>query len=1196
MTCKIFQCNIQSVEKNKAELARVLNKEEYTIGIISECWTKEEFENRKYKISQYNNYYCSRFDGYGGAMITVHNSVQSRTIEVDTTDNIQCVGRYVSKFDLAVLSVYVSPNTLANEFKTFLLGMIKRVEGFKKVLIGGDMNSHHRLWDQFHSDARGAVLFDVINEEDLILMNTGEPTFVPAELNKKPSTIDLVMVSPGLYQDTSLEILQYGIGSRHLVLHIVISNVSPTTQKFFVNRKKVKEELEKLDGAQVDGLATLQQVTKRIMKKAKQKNRFEPKYWWSAEVEEAWKNKNEARAKFNRSGTLEDLMEMKRLEGLFKRSRNEAMREKFREYVEEIEPSTSSTELWMKINNLTGKRRKRNQVTIVHEDEEAANKFLDANFPFGDHYDGRICAAVNYDILNVELWNSILSKKRKSTAPGPDGISYELLKSLKPEIRDNIIQDLNRMWKAGHVDTDMKKIKVIAIPKPGKNPEEIGNLRPISMLNCSLKIVNAAVLGQLNRFVHENAILPVTSFGFRKHSSTTTCLNYVINTINATKREGKIAGAVFIDLSSAYNTVRTDTLETILCQYGSPVELTSWICNFLRERTVQIQVGDKLVERSICDGLPQGDVLSPLLFNIYTAQLHDIQIDGVVLVQFADDFMAVVAGNSREQVQFRTQRFLDVFKVKSEKLNLKINENKTKVMLFQRNQKTLDLKIGDMALETVNTHKYLGLIVDRSLTFGAHIREVKRSANDRVNMLKVISATKSGGHPQTLSLLYNAIVRSYMDYGASVYANSSKSNLEKLTVTNNACLRKITGCSKTTPINTLCAIASQPPLEYRRKLTTAKEIVRHAQYQSPIWTQLQVLNQNNIVDAEKLTFQEAIFQKYKHIFNNIACSVHVPNNSPLVRVETELDDRPWHKKITATKTLKQLALGRIHGQYKNCRKIYTDASKDNDHCGVGIYDESNNFKLSLRLENTVCTMSAELEAILIALKYLERNQIEGAVILTDSKSGCEVIRSQLLEVERDEPIQIIIEKATSQHTCIQWIPGHVGLAGNEIADNLAKAGLHSDEIVSNRILPHDAVNLIKNDITDEVQQWYVNYTQEQGKGRKFFKIQTGINPKSWFHNLPLSNTETRTLNRLLAGHDFSPFWLSKMKIQDEMYCDFCDCLNTSEHIIFECIKHLIPRDSHNLDKFYSIQQAFEDKNIETLKNVCKFLKTIKLSI
>lgn len=110
-----------------------------------------------------------------------------------------------------------------------------------------------------------------------------------------------------------------------------------------------------------------------------------------------------------------------------------------------------------------------------------------------------------------------------------------------------------------------------------------------------------------------------------------------------------------------------------------------------------------------------------------------------------------------------------------------------------------------------------------------------------------------------------------------MYANASKTNLQALTITNNAGLRKVTGCTKTTPINTLCAIASQPPLEYRRELVAAKEITRHAQFGSPVWNQLENMRLNDIQD-KTMTYLETIFLKYKDIFEQISMTVTVKEN------------------------------------------------------------------------------------------------------------------------------------------------------------------------------------------------------------------------------------------------------------------------------------------------------------------------------
>nr|XP_029732488.1 uncharacterized protein LOC115268543 [Aedes albopictus] len=416
-------------------------------------------------------------------------------------------------------------------------------------------------------------------------------------------------------------------------------------------------------------------------------------------------------------------------------------------------------------------------------------------------------------------------------------------------------------------------------------------------------------------------------------------------------------------------------------------------------------------------------------------------------------------------VNQRAQNFIDKLSTKAKELNLKINPDKTKAMLFQMSNKKLEIKINEMEIETVNVHRYLGLNFDRGFKFGAHVRETKRNAMDRMNMLKVISSNRTGGHPQTMGLIYNAIIRGYLDYGSSIYANASKTNLQALTVANNAGLRKVTGCTKTTPINTLCAIASQPPLEYRRELVAAKEIIRHVQFDSPVWDQLEKMELDDTQDKPP-TYLESVFIKYKDVFQQVSRTVRV-KDKVMIEVETEVDN--WRKKTTSDRVLKQATLGLLASKYEKCTKIFTDASKIEDRCGIGVYDQTNNFMLKLKLQNTVCIMSAELEAIYVALQYLEKRQIYNAVILTDSKSGCELIRSQMDNNEQDEVIFSIIRKAAGMMTRIQWIPGHVNVQGNETADRLAKLGLDQTEAVVNKMFPHDAISRCKDAIMDEVQ-------------------------------------------------------------------------------------------------------------------------------
>ncbi|XP_055540165.1 uncharacterized protein LOC129726926 isoform X1 [Wyeomyia smithii] len=530
---------------------------------------------------------------------------------------------------------------------------------------------------------------------------------------------------------------------------------------------------------------------------------------------------------------------------------------------------------------------------------------------------------------------------------------------------------------------------------------------------------------------------------------------------------------------------------------------------------------------------------------------------------------------------------------KATDLNLKINPSKSKAMLMKMNKKTLKLTLDGKPLETVNTHKYLGIHFDRGLRFGAHIREMKRSIMERMNMIKVIAGNRHGGHPLTLGLIYHGIVRGYLDYGASIYNNASKSNLEALMVANNACLRKVTGCSKTTPINTLHAIASQKPLNYRRELITGKELIKHAQYNTPVYKQMRQIDETTAESSEQ-TNLEKTYWCYKSLVDNMSQTTTVQTKS-IITINTDLGSL-WSKANTSARVLKQLTLNLINGKFKDHRQIFTDASRMDDTCGIGIYDEKSNTRISLRLENPVCSMSAEIEAIYVALQHIERNHINNAVILTDSKAECEFILNQITSMERDEVIHEIITKAARTNTCIQWIPGHVNIMGNELADKLARNGLRKVKLSKNKIFPHDAINIIENITTIKIQNWYVSYTQELGKGRKFFNIQTGINKKSWYHNLSLSNTETRTLNRLTSGHDYSPYWLSIMKASENRFCTICDKPNTSEHIILQCTKHNSLRKQLNLDNYKTIQEVFTNKNMDHLRNMMKLLKEINIQV
>jgi hypothetical protein len=128
------------------------------------------------------------------------------------------------------------------------------------------------------------------------------------------------------------------------------------------------------------------------------------------------------------------------------------------------------------------------------------------------------------------------------------------------------------------------------------------------------------------------------SMGFKKGEAAITCVNFILNQTSQNMREGKTTIIGFLDLSAAFDNVNITKLFQI--QQGMKIEdeICVWHHNCLVGRTLMLQINTFEVTEKVYRGLPQGCVLSPTNFILYTTRFHEINSEDVMIIQYADDF------------------------------------------------------------------------------------------------------------------------------------------------------------------------------------------------------------------------------------------------------------------------------------------------------------------------------------------------------------------------------------------------------------------------------------------------------------------------------------------------------------------------------------------------------------------------------
>ena len=214
-------------------------------------------------------------------------------------------------------------------------------------------------------------------------------------------------------------------------------------------------------------------------------------------------------------------------------------------------------------------------------------------------------------------YNKGVAALKNNEATGRDDILVEQLKHLGPKAHKWLLTILNICFMDNKIPTVWRQSKIIAILKPGKDSSIPKNYRPISLLCHTYKLYERMVLNRIAPAIEQHLIKEQA--GFRSGKSCTSQLLNLTQHIEDGYEEGMITGIVFVDLSATYGTVNHRLLIQKLYNTTLDSQLCRFIQNLLSDRRFYVELNNERSRWRIQkNGIPQGNVLSPTLYNIYT--------------------------------------------------------------------------------------------------------------------------------------------------------------------------------------------------------------------------------------------------------------------------------------------------------------------------------------------------------------------------------------------------------------------------------------------------------------------------------------------------------------------------------------------------------------------------------------------------
>lgn len=761
----------------------------------------------------------------GGLILYIRETIKYEEITTNT-DRIETIGIKIGT--QTIVLVYVRTN-VAN-FDEDLDNLLRREQ---KIILIGDFNARHEAWHNPNNNTRGRALLNYVERNNYEIVAPVEATRISNVPQYTDSVIDIAV-----HKNSNLDLETINdLNSDHLPVKATIRTTNVTLmpprtyrdyknvnwmdfQTKLKNRIRINRDLDttrKIDEAIAVITNNIQIATEECVPKAQSRNNGLPQ-----NIQDKIDERNRQRYRYKRYRNREDLLllqEMNQEIMVLIRSLDEY---RWHQQINRIQGNKEN--VWKKIKS--AKRGKNiniippfkiDQRTVTSNHEKAqilAETLATINIQTINMSNPRTTQIVNADYEHLIQQNiqtpiealtnpfevsRIIKAMRPYKAPGEDEIIPKILKKLNKKTITQLYYIYNACLKLHYFPNPWKNAIIIPLKKPFKDPSNPTNYRPISLTNTMSKVLEHLIHRRLRDHLEEQNIIIQEQFGFVKRKSTTLQLARIVDEAMKNSNIKYSTAMVLLDIEKAYDTIWRKGLLHKMAVQNIPPHIIKIINSYLTNRTIQTKIKDQLSDRIITEeGLPQGSVIAPTLFNIF---INDIpKNNNTKLAMFADDTAIFAKSVREEQAKIYIQRHLRQLETYFNKWKLKINVEKTQLTVFNhkhnRNhnfQHTVSMY--DTIIEETDTIKYLGVHLDRKLLFKKHIEQTRRKARVAKSYIYPYIQKTNPLSRKLKIQLYKAYIRSIMLYAAPVWSQAANYLIEKIETMERNTLRTILGTS-----------------------------------------------------------------------------------------------------------------------------------------------------------------------------------------------------------------------------------------------------------------------------------------------------------------------------------------------------------------------------------------------------------------